>query len=177
MHLEGTTIIAVRRNGKTAIAGDGQVTAGESVIMKSTARKVRSLDGGKVMCGFAGSTADAFTLEELFEKKLRECSGDLLRSAVGLAQQWRSDKILRRLEAMLLVASTEAILTISGAGDVIEPDGDAASIGSGGSFALAAARALLENTDLSASQIARKSLEIASGLCVFTNGNIILEEL
>lgn len=172
-----TTIVAVKRNGKTAIAGDGQVTFGEHTIMKATAKKVRRLYHDKVIAGFAGSVADAFTLFEKFEGKLEECHGHLQRAAVSLAKEWRTDKILRRLEALLLVADKETILMLSGNGEVIEPDGDVAAIGSGGFYALAAGRALITHTEMSAAEIAKESLSIAADICVFTNQNIIVEEL
>ncbi|HIU98158.1 MAG TPA: ATP-dependent protease subunit HslV [Candidatus Ornithoclostridium faecigallinarum] len=177
MELKGTTICAVRRDGKIAVAGDGQVTMGESVIMKGNARKVKRIYDDKVVIGFAGSVADAFTLSEKFEKMLQKYSGNLMRSAVELAELWRDDKYVRKLEAMLIVADKDGMYLLSGVGDVIEPDGDACAIGSGGNYALAAARALLTETDLSAAEIARKSLKIASELCVFTNDNIVVEEV
>jgi ATP-dependent HslUV protease subunit HslV len=160
-----------------AMAGDGQVTMGDSVVMKGNARKVRRLLGGQVICGFAGSTADAFTLEERFEGKLREFGGDLTRAAVELAKDWRTDRNLRRLEAMLLVMDKEKILLLSGNGDVIEPEGGAIAIGSGGNYAYAAARAYLDGSDFSAAEIARRSLGIAGDICVFTNHSITLEEI
>lgn len=172
-----TTICAVQRNGKTAIAGDGQVTLGNSVIMKGTAKKVRRLYHGKIVSGFAGSVADAFTLFERFEAKLNEHNGNLVRSAVELAKDWRSDKILHKLEALLLVADSQQILLISGNGEVIEPDDGVLAIGSGGNYALASARALLQNTDLPARDIAEKSLHIAADICVYTNHNVIVEEI
>jgi len=177
MELKGTTIIAVRRNGETAIAGDGQVTFGQSTIMKHTAKKVRRLYHNKVVAGFAGSVADAFSLCERFESKLEQYSGGLTRAAVSLAQDWRQDKVMRQLEAMLIVANKEELLIISGTGEVIEPDDGIAAIGSGGMFALAAAKALLQNTELSAKEIAQKALTIAGDICVFTNGNIVVEEV
>ena len=177
MELKGTTSCAVRRDGKIAVAGDGQVTMGESVIMKGNARKVKRIYDDKVVIGFAGSVADAFTLSEKFEKMLQKYSGNLMRSAVELAELWRDDKYVRKLEAMLIVADKDGMYLLSGVGDVIEPDGDACAIGSGGNYALAAARALLTETDLSAAEIARKSLKIASALCVFTNDNIVVEEV
>lgn len=177
MELRGTTICAVRRDGKIAVAGDGQVTVGESVIMKGNARKVKRIYDDKVVIGFAGSVADAFTLSEKFEKMLQKYSGNLMRSAVELAELWRDDKYVRKLEAMLIVADKDGMYLLSGVGDVIEPDGDACAIGSGGNYALAAARALLTETDLSAAEIAYKSLKIASELCVFTNDNIVVEEV
>lgn len=177
MKLRGTTILAVTKDGHMAMAGDGQVTMGESVVMKGNAKKVRRLLGGQVVCGFAGSTADAFTLEERFEGKLREFAGDITRSAVELAKDWRTDRALRKLEAMLLVMDKEKILVLSGTGDVIEPEGGAIAIGSGGSFALAAAKAYLDGSDLNAAEIAKRSLEIAADICVYTNHNIIVEEI
>jgi ATP-dependent HslUV protease subunit HslV len=177
MKIRGTTILAVTRDGEMAMAGDGQVTMGDSVVMKGNARKVRKLLGGQVVCGFAGSTADAFTLEERFEGKLREFGGDITRSAVELAKDWRTDRALRKLEAMLIVMDKEKILVLTGNGDVIEPEGGAIAIGSGGNYAYAAAKAYLDGSDLSASEIARRSLEIAGDICVFTNHNIIVEVL
>lgn len=175
--LKGTTICAVKRNGQTAIAGDGQVTLSQSVIFKNNAKKVRRIYNDKVVIGFAGSVADAFSLCERFEEMLNKFSGNLMRSAVELAQLWRSDKILRRLEAMMIVADSEKMLILSGNGDVIEPEDNICAIGSGGNYALASAKALMQNTDLSAKEIAQKSLKIASEICVFTNGNIIVEEI
>ena len=177
MNIKGTTILAVRRNGQVAIAGDGQVTMGESIIMKGNARKVRTLLDGKILTGFAGSTADAFTLMERFEARLKEYSGDLTRAAVELAKDWRTDRALRKLEAMLLVADKDKTFVLSGTGDVIEPEKGAIAIGSGGTYAYAAALAYLDSSDLSAKEIAEKSLEIAGDICVFTNKNIIVEEL
>ncbi|MFQ5351955.1 MAG: ATP-dependent protease subunit HslV [Candidatus Binatia bacterium] len=174
--MHATTIIAVRLDGRVAMAGDGQVSAGET-IMKHSARKVRRLYGGKVLGGFAGATADAFTLFEKFEAKLEQYSGNLARSAVELAKDWRSDRILRRLEAMLVVADKEASLLVSGMGDVIEPDDGIIAIGSGGSYALAAARALVAHADLDAATVAREAMKIAESICVYTNGNVTLEEL
>lgn len=175
--LKGTTIVAVKRNGKTAIAGDGQVTMGQSVIFKNNAVKVRRLYNDKVLVGFAGSVADAFSLCNRFEEMLNKYSGNLMRSAVELASLWRLDKALRQLEAMMIVADSDQLLILSGTGEVIEPDNDICAIGSGGNYALAAAMALKDNTKLSASEIAKKSLEIASSICVFTNGHITLEEV
>ncbi|MFC2607118.1 MAG: ATP-dependent protease subunit HslV [Selenomonas sp.] len=172
-----TTIVAVRQKGKTAIAGDGQVTFGQSAILKSTARKVRRLYHGKVVAGFAGSVADAFTLFEKFEAKLEEFNGNLMRASVELAKEWRTDRVLRKLEALLLVADAETLLMISGGGEVIEPDGDVAAIGSGGFYALAAARALVKHTDMEAAEIAKEALTLAADICVFTNHNIKVEEL
>ena len=176
MEIRGTTIIAVRRGNQVAIAGDGQVTAGDA-ILKGNARKVRRMMEGTVLSGFAGATADAFTLYELIEKKLKQYRGDLTRAAVEMAKEWRLDRTLRKLEAMLLVADREKTFLISGVGDVIEPEHDVIAIGSGGNFALAAARAYLDGTDLSAAEIARKSLEIASDICIYTNGSILVEQL
>ena len=172
----GTTILSVRRNGKVVVGGDGQVSMGNTV-MKGNARKVRRLYGEKVLAGFAGGTADAFTLFERFEGKLEKHSGHLVRSAVELAKDWRTDKMLRRLEALLVVADANASLIISGNGDVIEPENDLMAIGSGGSFAQAAARALLENTELEAIDIVDRSLNIAADICVYTNSNLTLETL
>ncbi|HNP63518.1 MAG TPA: ATP-dependent protease subunit HslV [Woeseiaceae bacterium] len=171
----GTTIVSVRRNGKVAIAGDGQVSMGNT-IMKGNARKVRQLANGRVIGGFAGGTADAFTLFELFEGKLEQY-GNLTRAAIELAKDWRTDRRLRRLEALLCVADSESSLVVSGNGDVIEPENNLMAIGSGGPFAQAAALALLENTELEAADIAKKALLIAGEICVFTNQNIIIEEL
>ena len=171
----GTTILGVRRNGAVALAGDGQVTLGNTV-MKGNARKVRKLYNDKVIAGFAGGTADAFTLFERFEGKL-EKYGNLTRAAIELAKDWRSDRYLRRLEALLLVGDPGKLLVISGNGDVIEPDIDAAAIGPGGQFALAAARAMLETTQLDARSIAERSLNIAADICIYTNRNLTIEEL
>ncbi len=171
----GTTIVSVRRNGKVAIAGDGQVSMGNT-IMKGNARKVRPLAGGKVIAGFAGGTADAFTLFELFEGKLEQY-GNLTRAAIELAKDWRTDRRLRRLEALLCVANEETSLIISGNGDVIEPEDDLMAIGSGGPYAQAAARALLTNTELGAREIVEKALGIAADICVYTNRNVVVEEL
>jgi ATP-dependent HslUV protease subunit HslV len=171
-----TTVLAVRKDGRVAMAGDGQVTFGETV-MKNNARKIRRLLDGKVLCGFAGATADAFTLFDRFEAKLKEYSGDLTRAAVELATDWRTDRSLRRLEAMLLVADVSKTLLISGTGDVIEPAENALAIGSGGNYAYAAALAYLDDGSLSASEIAERSLRIAGNICIYTNGQITLEEL
>ena len=171
----GTTIVSVRKDGVVAIAGDGQVSIGNT-IMKGNARKVRSLADGRVVAGFAGGTADAFTLFELFEGKLEQY-GVLTRAAIELAKDWRTDRRLRRLEALLCVADGETSLIVSGNGDVIEPEDDLMAIGSGGSFAQAAARALLDNTELDAEAIVRKALEIAASICVYTNANLVLESL
>jgi ATP-dependent HslUV protease subunit HslV len=170
-----TTILAVRRNGSIALGGDGQVTLG-STVMKSNARKVRLLAGGKVLAGFAGGTADAFTLFERFEGKL-EKFGNLTRAAIELAKDWRSDRYLRRLEALLLVGNPESLFVISGNGDVIEPEHPLAAIGSGGPYAQAAALALLQNSELSARDIATRALNIAADICIYTNRNLIIEEL
>lgn len=171
-----TTVIAVKKDGKVAMAGDGQVTMGETV-MKGNARKVRRIFDGKVITGFAGATADAFNLFDKFEAKLKEYNGDITRAAVELAKIWRTDKALRNLEALLLVANAEKILLISGTGDVIEPETDILAIGSGGNYAYAAAIAYMESSTLSAKEIAEKSLKIAGNICIYTNGNIIVEEL
>lgn len=172
-----TTIVAVRHRGKTAIAGDGQVTFGGNTVMKHNAKKVRRLYHGKVLAGFAGSVADAFTLFGKFETKLEEFNGHLMRSAVELAKDWRTDRVLRKLEALLIVTDSEHMLIISGNGEVIEPDDNVTAIGSGGSYALAAARALLKHSNLTAPEIARESLEIAAGICIYTNNHITVEEL
>src|SRR3954449_4555721 len=171
----GTTIVAVRRNGAVAMGGDGQVTLGNTV-MKGNARKVRRLYNDKVLAGFAGGTADAFTLFERFEGKL-EKYGNLTRAAIDLAKDWRSDRYLRRLEALLLVGDTKNLFVISGNGDVIEPEHDLVAIGSGGPFAQAAARALADNTGLSAREIVEKGLNIAADICIYTNRNLVIEEL
>ena len=174
-HYRGTTIVSVRRNGKVAIAGDGQVSLGNTV-MKGNARKVRQLAGGRVIAGFAGGTADAFTLFELFETKLEQY-GNLTRAAIELAKDWRTDRRLRRLEALLCVADKDNSFIISGNGDVIEPENSLMAIGSGGPYAQAAAQALMQNTDLEAREIVDKALRIAGDICVYTNQNITLEEL
>lgn len=175
--IKATTIVAVKYNNEVALAGDGQVTMGDTV-MKSSARKVRRLYNEEVLAGFAGTSADAFTLFEKFEGKLEEYHGNLERAAVELAKEWRTDKMLRKLEALLLVADENKILLISGTGDVIEPDDEIMAIGSGGAYAKAAARALLENNqDLSAKDIAEKSLKIAADICIYTNDNIVVEDL
>ena len=177
MEIRGTTILAVKRNGKTVIAGDGQVTMGESVILKGTAVKVRRIYQDKVVIGFAGSTADAFNLSEKFEKQLQKYSGNLMRAAVELAQLWRTDKILRQLQALMIAADSENMVLITGVGDVIEPEDGILAIGSGGNYALSAARALYKNTKMSAREIAEKSMQIASEICVFTNSNFVIEEI
>src|SRR5881296_3299373 len=177
MHaFHGTTILAVRKDGRVALGGDGQVSIGETV-MKSRSTKVRALKGGKVLAGFAGSVADALTLYEKFEEKLDRYPSNLPRAAVELAKDWRSDRMLRRLEALLVVADKEHGFVISGSGELIEPDDGILAIGSGGSFALAAARALLKDTKLDPAEIVRKSLEIAAEICVYTNTNITVLEL
>jgi len=172
----GTTILSVRRNGKVVIGGDGQVSLGNT-IMKGNARKVRRLYDDRVIAGFAGGTADAFTLFERFEAKLQEHGGNLTRAAVELAKDWRTDRMLRRLEALLAVADDTASLIISGNGDVIEPEESLIAIGSGGPYAQSAARALLENTELSAREIVEKGLNIAADICIYTNHNLTIEEL
>ena len=172
-----TTILAVKKGNQVAMAGDGQVTLGQSMVMKHTAHKVRKLHDGKILAGFAGATADAFTLFDIFEAKLKELHGNLTRAAVEMAKDWRKDKYLRRLEAMLLLADRERILLVSGNGDVIEPDDNVAAIGSGGPFALAAARALLRHTEMDAQSIVQDAMSIASEICVFTNEKIIVESL
>lgn len=177
VEFHATTICGVRKDGKTAIAGDGQVTMGESVIFKNGATKVRRIFGGKVILGFAGSVADAFSLSEKFEGMLNKYSGNLMRSAVELAELWRGDKMGRKLEALMIVADSDSMLIVSGTGEVIEPDDGIAAIGSGGNYALAAARALLQNTNFTAEEIAHKSLKIASEICVYTNDNIKVETI
>ena len=172
----GTTILAVRKDGKIAVAGDGQVTLGNTV-MKKGAVKVRRMGDGKVLAGFAGSTADAFTLFEKFESKLEEYHGNIARAAVELAKDWRTDRVLRRLEALLIVVDQDHSFVLSGSGDVIEPEGGAAAIGSGGPFALSAARALLQYSNLDAKTIAQEAMKIAAEICIYTNENITVEEL
>ncbi len=174
---EGTTILAVKIGDKVAVAGDGQITFGNTTIIKHTARKVRRLYEGKVIAGFAGSVADSLTLCEKFEGKLESYGGNLQRAAVELAKDWRTDRVLRRLEAMLIAASTDSLLMISGTGEVIEPDDGIAAVGSGAPYALAAARALLRNADLPPGKIAAEALKIASEICIYTNDNITIEEL
>ena len=174
--LHGTTIVAVRHAGKVVLAGDGQVTIGQTV-MKHNARKVRRLYDGKVLAGFAGATADAFTLFEKFEQKLEAVNGNLRRAAVELAKDWRTDRVLRRLEALLLVADAESTLLVSGNGDVLEPDDGVIAIGSGGNYALAAAKALVKHASLDARAIAEEALRIAASICVYTNDAIAVEEL
>ena len=177
METHATTILAVRKNGQVAMAGDGQVTLGQNTIMKHTAQKIRRLNEGRILAGFAGATADAFTLIELFEAKLKEVHGSLLRAAVEMAKDWRKDKYLRRLEAMLLLANAEHLLLLSGTGDVIEPDDDVAAIGSGGPYALAAARALVRHSDLDVETVVREAMRIAAEICVYTNGHLSVEIL
>ncbi len=172
----GTTILAVHHGGKVVFGGDGQVSF-NNTVMKGTAVKIRTMREGKILTGFAGSTADALTLFEKFEGKIEEYSGNLTRAAVELAKDWRTDKYLRRLEALLVVGNKERILTISGNGDVIEPDDGIAAIGSGGPYALAAARGMLQNTKLAARDIVEKALKIAASICIYTNENITIEEL
>jgi ATP-dependent HslUV protease subunit HslV len=171
--IHATTILAVRHGGTVALAGDGQVTVGE-MVMKNRARKIRRLLGGRVLAGFAGSTADALTLFDKFEAMLERYQGNLRRAAVELTKEWRTDKYLRRLEAMLLVADRDQLLVLTGDGDVIEPDDGVAAIGSGGSYAQAAARALVRHTQLSAAEVARSAMEIAAAMCIYTNDNIVL---
>ncbi|BBB93195.1 MAG TPA: ATP-dependent protease subunit HslV [Methylomusa anaerophila] len=172
-----TTIVAVRHEGRTAIGGDGQVTFGGNTVMKHNAKKVRRLYNGKVLAGFAGSVADAFTLFTKFEGKLDEYNGNMMRAAVELAKEWRMDRVLRRLEALLIVVDSEHLLIISGNGEVIEPDDGITAIGSGGPYALAAARALLKYSTLTVAEIVYNALEIAAGICVYTNNHITVEEL
>ncbi len=174
--MHGTTVIAVRRNNSLVLASDGQVTLGNTVV-KHEAKKVRRLYGGKVLAGFAGSTADAMTLFEKLEKRLEEFNGNLIRASVELAKDWRTDKVLRRLEAMLVAGNKEKTLLLSGAGDVIEPDEGVLAIGSGGPYAHAAAKALYENTELTAREIAEKSLRIAASICIYTNSSFFVETL
>ena len=176
MKIRSTTIISVRHKGEVVVAGDGQVSLGNTV-MKHQAKKVRRLYGNKVVCGFAGSTADAFTLFELLEKKLEQYKGNLMRSAVELAKEWRTDKMLRRLEAFLVTVDKDNSLLLSGTGDVIEADDGILAIGSGGPYAQAAAMALLEHSDLSAEEIARQAMKIAGSICVYTNNNILVEKI
>lgn len=176
MEIHGTTIVGVKKNGQTVIAGDGQVTQNNQIVMKANAIKVRRIYNDSVITGFAGSVADAFTLSERFEGMLNKYSGNLTRAAVELAQLWRGDKNLRQLEAMLIVADKNAMLIVSGMGDVIEPEDGICAIGSGGNYALAAARALSKHTKMSAKQIALEAMKIASEICIFTNSNIVVEE-
>ncbi|HHY10954.1 MAG TPA: ATP-dependent protease subunit HslV [Firmicutes bacterium] len=177
MEFKGTTIIAVRRDGQVALAGDGQITLGEKTIIKHGARKVRTLSDGKILAGFAGSTADALTLFEKFEQKLRDHSQQLVRAAVELAKEWRKDRYLRQLEALLLVADLETTLVVSGSGDIIEPDSGVIAVGSGGPYALTAGLALLNHSPLTAGEIAREALKLAASVCIFTNDKISVVEL
>lgn len=172
----GTTILSVRRNNQVAIGGDGQVTMGDTIV-KGNARKIRRIYHDQIIAGFAGATADAFTLFELFEAKLEKHRGNLMRSAVELARDWRTDKILRRLEALLAVADKNSSLILSGNGDVIEPEEGIIAIGSGGNYALAAAKSLVTNTDLSAKEIVTKSLQVAASICIYTNNNFTIDEI
>lgn len=176
MQIHGTTIVAVKRDGKIALGGDGQVTI-ENTIMKQSAKKVRRIYHDKVMVGFAGSVADAQALTDKFETKLEESHGNLRRALIEFAKEWRTDRILRRLEALMIVADTQYLMVLSGSGEVIEPDEGVAAIGSGGGFALAAARALMRHTKLSAREIVEEALRIASGICVYTNDTITVEEM
>ena len=173
----GTTICAVRRNGKIAIAGDGQVTMGESIVFKNNAKKVRRIYNDQVVIGFAGTVSDAFTLCEQFEDKLTQCGGNLERAAVALAQNWRGDQVMRKLESMMIAANKDSLLVLSGTGEVMEPDDGVVAIGSGGNYALAAARALVANTELSAHDISEKALHVAASICVYTNDHIIVEDV
>ncbi len=174
--IKGTTILCVRRDDKVVLAGDGQATMG-SVVLKANTKKVRKIFDDKILAGFAGSTADAFTLFERFEGKLNSYRGNLTRAAVEMGKDWRSDKVLRKLEALMIVADNEKTFVLSGAGDVIEPDDTVCAIGSGGNYAVAAAKALARYSDLDAHEIAAKSMDIAADLCIYTNKNIIFEEL
>ncbi|MFN3283330.1 MAG: ATP-dependent protease subunit HslV [Pseudothermotoga sp.] len=176
MTWRGTTVLVVSKDGKTVMAGDGQVTYGNT-IMKHGARKIRKIADGQILAGFAGSVADAMSLFDRFESKLREWAGNLTKAAVELAKDWRTDRILRRLEALLLVADKNNVLIISGTGEVVQPDDNVAAIGSGAPYAIAAARALIRNTDLDARTIVEKSMEIASEICIYTNKNITIEEI
>jgi ATP-dependent HslUV protease subunit HslV len=176
VQIHGTTIVAVKRDGKIALGGDGQVTI-ENTIMKQSAKKVRRIYHDKVMVGFAGSVADAQALTDKFETKLEESHGNLRRALIEFAKEWRTDRILRRLEALMIVADTQYLMVLSGSGEVIEPDEGVAAIGSGGGFALAAARALMRHTKLSAREIVEEALRIASGICVYTNDTITVEEM
>jgi ATP-dependent HslUV protease subunit HslV len=176
MEIRGTTILCVRKEGHVVIAGDGQVTM-NNVVLKAKARKVRKIHDDKVLAGFAGSTSDAFTLFERFEAKLKEYRGNLTRAAVEMGKDWRTDRILRRLEALMIVADSSKTFLLSGTGDVLEPDDDVCGIGSGGHYAMAAAKALITYTDFSAREVAAKAMEIASDICIYTNKTIIYEEL
>lgn len=176
--MHATTIVAVRHRGRVAMAGDGQVTQeAQHIVWKHRARKVHRLNGGRVLCGFAGSVADAITLMERFEAKLEEHSGQLVRAAVDLAKEWRGDRVLRRLEALMLAADADHLLLLSGAGEVVEPDDGVAAIGSGGAYALAAARALVRHTDMTAAEVCLEAMRIAAEICVYTNDQITVEEL
>ncbi len=177
MEIRGTTIVGVKRDGQTVIAGDGQVTAGQTTIMKGNAVKVRRIYNGEVVIGFAGSVADAFTLSEKFEEALNKYSGNLMRSAVALAQSWRGDSGLRQLEAMMIVADKTDMLVVDGTGNVVQPESGVCAIGSGGNYALAAARALVRNTKMSAKKIAVEAMKVASEICVFTNDHFTVEEV
>ena len=176
MEIRGTTILCVRRDSKVVIAGDGQVTM-NNVILKGSARKIRKLHEDKILAGFAGSTSDAFTLFERFEAKLKDYRGNITRAAVEMGKDWRTDRVLRRLEALMIVADASKTFILSGTGDVVEPDDDVCGIGSGGHYAMAAAKALILNTDLSARDVAEKAMEIASDICIYTNKSIVFEEL
>jgi len=177
IEFRGTTICAVRKDGKIAVAGDGQVTMGQNVVFKNNARKVRRIYHDQVVIGFAGAVADAFSMCDRFEEKLTQCGGNLERAAVALAQLWRGDQAMRQLDSMMIVADKDNLLVLSGNGEVIDPDEGVVAIGSGGNYALAAARALVQNTDLSAHEIAEKALHIAASICVFTNHNVIVEDV
>lgn len=177
IEFRGTTICAVRKDGKIAVAGDGQVTMGQNVVFKNNARKVRRIYHDQVVIGFAGAVADAFSMCDRFEEKLTQCGGNLERAAVALAQLWRGDQAMRQLDSMMIVADKDTLLVLSGNGEVIDPDEGVVAIGSGGNYALAAARALVQNTDLSAHEIAEKALHIAASICVFTNHNVIVEDV
>lgn len=175
MEMKGTTIVAVKKNGKTAIAGDGQVTVGQSTVLKGNAKKVKRIYNDQVVVGFAGSVSDAFSLSEKFEEMLQKYSGNLMRSAVELAESWRKGNMARNLEAMLIVADKDTLLIVTGDGNVVDPEEGVCAIGSGGNYALAAARALIKNTDMDAEEIARNAMDIAADLCIFTNHNIRVE--
>lgn len=175
--IKATTIVAVKKGNHVAMAGDGQVTFGENTILKHKAKKIKKIYNNSILVGFAGSVADAFALYDMFEEKVEKTGGNLRKAAVDLASEWRSDKVLRKLEALLLVADAKEILLISGSGEVIQPDDEVIAIGSGGNYAFAAAKALIDNTDLSAEEIAAKAMKIASNICVYTNDNISVEIL
>ena len=176
MRIRGTTILGLRHRGKVVVAGDGQVSFGNTV-MKRSARKVRRIYGGKVIAGFAGATADAFTLFDKFEKQLEQHNGTLRRAAVELAKDWRTDRVLRRLEALLIAADRDTLLVLSGSGDIIEPDDNVIAIGSGGNYALAAARVLMQHTQLDARTIAQEAMRVAASICIYTNDQVVIEEL